>query len=87
MANFFVYKVCFFMVTKILVNLTHLRLSQISQTYLKIFLFLEHMMKILIECYERIILMLFSLFYQKRYISLFKYKCAKQRMPFTHALS
>ena len=34
------------MVTNIVVHLTHLRLSQISQTYLKIFVCLEHLMQI-----------------------------------------
>ena len=33
------------MVTKVFVHLNHLKLPQIGQTYLKIFVWLEHLMK------------------------------------------
>ena len=39
----------FFMRTKIFVHLTHLKLSQVSLTYLKIFVYLEHLIKIHLE--------------------------------------
>ena len=44
----------FFMVSKVFVHLTHLKLPQISQTYLKIFVWLEHLMKIHPEYYKDI---------------------------------
>ena len=46
------YTVCFFMVSKVFVHLTHLKLPQISQTYLKIFVWLENLMKIHPEYYK-----------------------------------
>ena len=51
------------------VHLTHLKLSQVSLTYLKIFVYLEHLIKI--HLLKSIFLRYFSLFSQKRYISIF----------------
>ena len=53
----FIQAVCsFFMVTKVFVNLTHLKLPQISQSFLKCFVWLEHLIKIQLENYEKYIL-------------------------------
>ena len=43
------FSVFFLMVTKVFVHLTHLKLPQISQTYLKIFVWLEHLIKLHLE--------------------------------------
>ena len=45
--------VCFFMGTKVFVHLTHLKLPQISHTFLKIFIWLENLIKIHLEYYEK----------------------------------
>ena len=51
--------VFFFMVTKVFVHLTHLKFPQISQTFLKFFVWLEHLIKIQLENYEEYILAIF----------------------------
>ena len=43
------FSVSFLMVTKVFVHLTHLKLLQISQTYPKIFVWLEHLIKLNID--------------------------------------
>ena len=55
----------FFMQTKVFVYLTHLKLSQISQTYLKIFIWLEHLKNIYLEYNEKLFLSYFHNFTKK----------------------
>ena len=50
------------MVTKVFVYLTLLKLPQISQTYLKIFVWLEHLIKIHLEYYKKNFLDIFQNF-------------------------
>ena len=45
--------VCFFMETTLFVHLTHLKLPQISKTYLKIFICSGHLIKIHLEQFEK----------------------------------
>ena len=47
------YTVSFFMVKKVFVHLTHLILSQISKTYFKIFVLLEHLIKLHLKYYKK----------------------------------
>ena len=42
------------MCTKVFVHLTHLKLPQISKTYLKIFVWSGHLIKIHLELFENI---------------------------------
>ena len=57
-----IYSVFFFIVTKVFVYLTHLKLPQISQIYLKFYLWLEHLIRIHLEHYEKYFLGIFHLF-------------------------
>ena len=50
------------MLTKVIVHLTRLKLSQISQTYLKFVVWLEHLIKIHLELYEKYFLGVFLSF-------------------------
>ena len=43
----------FFMVSKVFVHLTHLKWAKISQTYLKLFVWLQNLIKIRLEYYEK----------------------------------
>ena len=45
--------VFFFMCTKVFIHLTHLKLPQISKTYLKIFVWSGHLIKIHLELFEK----------------------------------
>ena len=56
------YSVFFFMCTKVFVHLTHLKLPQISQTYLKFIVWSENFIKIHLECYEKYFLGIFHHF-------------------------
>ena len=47
------YSVFFFMVSKVFVHLTLLKLPQVTQTYLKSFIWLENLIKIHLEYYEK----------------------------------
>ena len=48
-----IYSVFFFMESKVFLHLTQLKLPQINQTYLKIFVWLQHLIKIRLEYYEK----------------------------------
>ena len=52
----------FFLVTKVFVDLTNLKLSQISQKYLKFVVWLEHLIKIHLEYDEKYFLSIFHHF-------------------------
>ena len=54
------YEVKRVLVSKVFVHLTRLKLSQISQTYLKIFVWLEHLIKIHLEYYKKHFLGIFD---------------------------
>ena len=71
------YSVFFIMGTKAFVHLTHLKLLQISQTYLKILVWSGLLIKIHIELFLKK-LEVFSIFYQEGYVVQFKHKCDKQ---------
>ena len=47
------YSVFFFIELKVFVHLTHLKLLQIAQTYLKFFVWLEHLIKIHLEYHKK----------------------------------
>ena len=52
----------FFMCTKVFVHLTHLKLPQIGQTYLKFIVLSGHLIKIHLEYYEKYFLGIFNHF-------------------------
>ena len=52
-SNFDRYSVFFFIELKVFVHLTHLNLIQIGQTYLKFFVWLEHLIKIHLEYHKK----------------------------------
>ena len=58
--------------TKVFVHLTHLKLPQISKTYLKIFVWSGHLIKIHLEQFKTHFDEFFII-YQERYIVQFKY--------------
>ena len=51
-----------FILTKVFVDLTHLKLPQISQTYLKFIVWLGYLIKIHLEYYEKYFLGIFHHF-------------------------
>jgi len=67
------------MVSKVFVHLTHLKLPQVSQTYLKIFVWLEHLMKIQPEYYKDINFLGIFHYFTKSGIFQIKYESAKQK--------
>jgi len=69
------------MESKVFVNLTHLKLPQISQTYLKIFVWLKHLMKIHPEYYKDINFLGIFNHFTKNVLFQIKYESAKQKMP------
>ena len=80
------YSVFFFKLTKVFVHLTNLKLHQISQTYLKIFVWSGHLIKIHLEYYEKYFLGIFHNFTRSGIFHNLSINKKKLRVICSHAL-